>query len=224
MSLKHALQTATYMDNIGDITQILKQVQAVLTDDHFVYTSGKHGSVYINKDRIYPHTDLVSSIGRMFANRFHEISPDVVVGPAIGGIILSQWTAYHLTKTSGREVLGVYTEKDESKNQVFTRGYDQLVAGKRIAIVEDLTTTGGSLAKVVVSAQAAGAEVVATGTMVNRNPAEVTAEKLGFPFESLMDLPVEAYDESDCPLCKSGVAINTSVGHGAKYLKSKQTI
>lgn len=212
------------MDNIDDISQILKQVQAVLTDDHFVYTSGMHGSVYINKDRIYPHTDLVSSIGRMFASRFHEVSPEVIVGPAIGGIILSQWTAYHMTKMSGREVLGVYTEKDESKNQVFTRGYDQLVAGKRVAIVEDLTTTGGSLAKVVASVKAAGAEVVATCTMVNRNPTEVTSEQLGFPFESLMELPVEAYDESDCPLCRSGVAINTSVGHGAKYIKAKQSI
>lgn len=210
---------------MSDLASILKLVSAVITDDHFVYTSGKHGSVYINKDRVYPHTDLVSSIGEMFADRFRNLNVDVVVGPAIGGIILAQWTAYHLTKLCGREILGVYTEKDDQKNQVFTRGYDQLVAGgKRVAIVEDLTTTGGSLAKVVASVKAAGAEVVATCTMVNRNPEGVTSELLGFPFESLMELPVDAYDEADCPLCKAHVPINTTVGHGSKYLKAKQSV
>lgn len=49
-----------------DIISLLKKVGAILTNDHFIYTSGKHGSVYINKDALYPHTEETSQIGKMF--------------------------------------------------------------------------------------------------------------------------------------------------------------
>lgn len=50
---------------INNIISILKRTNAIVTDDHFVYTSGKHGSVYINKDAIYPHTNESSTIGQL---------------------------------------------------------------------------------------------------------------------------------------------------------------
>jgi orotate phosphoribosyltransferase len=206
---------------MSDVISILRKVGAVLTDDHFVYTSGKHGSVYINKDAVYPHTEETSQIGKLFAEKFADKDIEVVVGPALGGIILSQWTAYHLSKLTGREVLGVYTEKDEQKNQVFTRGYDALVKGKRVLVVEDITNTGGSVQKVVANVQAAGATVVAVGVMVNRDPEHVTAESMGVPYAALGELPAVAYDEAACPLCKAGTSINVKVGHGKKYMAAR---
>src|SRR5258706_12737000 len=134
---------------MSDVITILKKVGAVLTDDHFVYTSGKHGSVYVNKDAVYPHTKETSEIGKLFAEKFKSKKIDVVAAPALGGIILSQWTAYHLSKLQKKEVLGVYTEKTPEKDQIFTRGYDKLVKGKNVLVIEDLTTTGGSVRKVV---------------------------------------------------------------------------
>lgn len=204
-----------------DVIAILKSVGSVMTDDHFVYTSGKHGSVYINKDALYPHTAETSQAGKMFAQKFKDMDIDVVAGPALGGIILSQWTAHHLSKLKHQEVLGVYTEKTPEKNQVFTRGYDTLVKGKNVLVIEDLTTTGGSVRKVVDSVKAAGGNVVAVCVMVNRDPVGVTTETVGGPFSALGILKAEAFDESDCPLCKSGKPINTSVGHGKKYLEAK---
>ena len=122
-----------------NLLDILQRLGAVLTNDHFVYTSGKHGEVYINKDALYPHTRETSQVGRMLAELIlaNSLQPEVVVGPALGGIILSQWTAYHLSELLGKEVLSVYTEKDDQKNQVFTRNYDQLVAGKKVVVVEE---------------------------------------------------------------------------------------
>ncbi|MBI3955936.1 phosphoribosyltransferase [Candidatus Gottesmanbacteria bacterium] len=203
------------------IIDILKAVGAVLTDDHFVYTSGKHGSVYINKDALYPHTEETSRVGEMFAQKFKDTDIDVVAGPALGGIILSQWTAYHLSLLKGKKVLGVYTEKTPEKNQVFTRGYDRLVKGKNVLVIEDLTTTGGSVRKVVDSVKAAGGNVVAVCVMVNRDPVGVTTEVVGGPFSALGVLKAEAFEEADCPLCQKGIPINTSVGHGKKYLEAK---
>jgi orotate phosphoribosyltransferase len=204
-----------------DIIAIMKKVNAVLTDDHFVYTSGKHGSVYVNKDAVYPYTDQTYKIGKLFAEKFKNKDIDVVAAPALGGIILSQWTAYHLSKLTGTSVLGVYTEKTENKDQIFTRGYDKLVKGKNVLVIEDLTTTGGSVKKVVDSVREAGGKVVAVCVMVNRDPEHVNSETVGAPFSALGILKAQAFEEKDCPLCKKGIPINTMVGHGKKYLEAK---
>lgn len=204
-----------------EVIEMLKKAGAVITDSHLVYTSGKHGSVYINKDALYPHTELSSRIGELFAEAHKDLDIDVVCAPALGGIILSQWTAFHLSKLKGKEILGVYTEKDAEKKQVFSRGYDKLVAGKNVLVVEDLTTTGGSVLDVVNSVKNAGGNVVAVAVMVNRDPEHVNAEMMGVPFSSLAVLKAQAWEEADCQFCKNNVPINTTVGHGKKYLEEK---
>ena len=73
---------------MNNVVDILKKVGAVITDSHFVYTSGKHGSVYVNKDAVYPHTRETSRIGQLFAEKFKDADIDVVAAPALGGIIL----------------------------------------------------------------------------------------------------------------------------------------
>lgn len=207
-----------------DIIEILKQTKALLTNDHFVYTSGKHGSVYINKDIIYTHTQKASDVGYMFAQKAKNFDVEVVSAPALGGIILSQWTAYHLSKLTQKEVLAVYTEKTPDKNQVFTRGYDLVVKGKKTLVIEDLVTTGGSVKKVVDSVTQAGGSVISVGVMVNRSPKDnpVTETTIGAPFFSLGTLPVEVFEPLNCPLCKEHVPINSTVGHGKKYLENKK--
>lgn len=206
---------------MSDIITILKKIGAIITDDHFVYTSGKHGSVYVNKDALYPHTHETSEVGKLFAEKCRDLDIDVVVGPSVGGIILSQWTAYHLSDIKEKEILGVYTEKDAESNQVFgRRGYDKLVNGKNILIVEDLTTTGGSVKKVVDTVKNAGGTVLSVCVMVNRNPEMVGEKEVGAPFRALGELPTEVFDESDCPLCKSGVPVNIKIGHGKKFVES----
>ena len=205
------------------IFDILKETGALITDNHFVYTSGKHGSVYINKDAIYPHTGKVSKVGKLLAHQAKDINIDVVVGPMIGGIILSQWTAYHLSKSRGKEVLGVYTEKDSESSQVFgRRGYDKLVVGKNILIVEDMTTTGASVRKVVDTVKAAGGNVVTVGVMIDRSDQGMTQDIIGAPFFTLGRLTTEVFEAQDCPLCKKGVPINTKIGHGKKFLEEQK--
>ena len=206
---------------MNDVVKILKKVGAVITDSHFVYTSGKHGSVYVNKDAVYPHTKETSKIGKLFAEKFKNVKVDVVAAPALGGIILSQWTAYHLSKLKGKEVLGVYTEKTPDKNMIFTRGYDKLIKGKNVLVIEDLTTTGGSVKKVVETVRAAGGKVVAVCVMVNRDPVNVNSKTIGAPFSALGIIKASAFEESECQLCKNNVPININVGHGKKYLENK---
>lgn len=206
---------------MSDVVEILKQLGSVITDDHLVYTSGKHGEVYINKDALYPHPIQTSEVGKMFAEKYKDVDIDVVAAPALGGIILSTWTAYHLTQLKGKEVLGVYAEKMPDKSMAFTRGYDRLIQGKNVLVIEDLSTTGGSVKKVVELVKATGGNVVACCVMVNRDPEHVTTETIGVPFDSLGVLKAEAWDEADLPERIKERPINTNVGHGRKYLDAK---
>lgn len=201
------------------ILNILKETKAVITNSHFVYTSGKHGSVYINKDIIYTHPKKSSEVGKLFARSFKDFDIDVVAAPAIGGIIISQWTAYYLSKIKNREILGVYTEKTLNKDQVFTRGYDLVVKGKNVLVIEDLTTTGESVKKVINSVKKSGGFVTAVGVMINRDPEKVNSKTIGAPFFSLGVFKAEAFDQNRCPLCKKNIPINITVGHGKKFLK-----
>lgn len=206
-----------------DIITILKQVKAVMTDDHFVGTKGPHFSIYINKDALYPHIAETSAVCEQFADGFMKYNAEVVAGPALGGIILSQWTAYHLGVKMGKPILSVYAEKKDNELKL-TRGYDVLVQGKNVVVVEDLTTTGGSLKQAITAVQQAGGNVVAAAVMVNKNPTEVTSAYFGVPFFALAEMPVELYSAEDCPLCKNGVPINTTIGHGKKFLESKKAV
>ncbi|MDD3371538.1 MAG: phosphoribosyltransferase family protein [Alphaproteobacteria bacterium] len=207
-----------------EFLEILKETGGYISGSHIVATSGKHIDTYLNKDAIYPHTRAVSAVCKAIAQLFAGLNIEAVVGPSLGGIILSQWTAYHLSEISGKDVLGVYTEKTEDKNQILTRGYDALVRSKRVLVVEDILTTGGSLAKVVRTINAAGGTVVAACAMVNRDPDKINDSVIGAPLKTLAELRLPAWDEATCPMCKGNVPINTTVGKGREYLARQGAI
>jgi orotate phosphoribosyltransferase len=198
----------------ADVLRILRQQEALLMDTHVVYTSGKHGSAYVNKDAIYPDTAAVSALCQALAAHFASAAVEVVAAPAIGGVILSQWVAHHLT-ARGPRVLAVYAEKTES-GLVFRRGYDRLLAGKRVLIVEDVLTTGGSVRQVLAAVVAAGGVPVGVAALCNRGG--VRAEQLGPCPElyALIELELPAWEASACPLCARGVPINPALGKGVR--------
>jgi orotate phosphoribosyltransferase len=207
---------------------LLKKTKAILTDSHFVGTSGRHMGTYINKDALYPHTFETSKMGELFAEKNKDLDIDVVAAPAVGGTILSQWTAYHLSKLKGKEIVSVYTEKDKGtlasaaeSEQVFRRGYDAYVKGKNVLVIEDLTTTGLSVKKLVQVVKKIGRNVVAVCVMVNRDPKLANSETVGAPFSSLAVLEVPSWEEKDCPLCIQNVPVNAAVGHGKHFLEEK---
>ncbi len=206
---------------MSKVLDLLKKSGAVITDSHFVGTSGAHFATYINKDALYPHTEDTSEVCKLFAEKVKDLGVEVVVGPALGGIILSTWTAHHLTLLTNREVFGVYTEKTAEGGMAFTRGYDKFITGKKVYVVEDLTTTGESAKKVVEAVKVVGGEVVAVSVMVNRSPKIVNAEFFGTKFLPLDEFEVPTFKDGECPLCEAGVPINTQVGHGKKYLEAK---
>jgi orotate phosphoribosyltransferase len=120
----------------------------------------------------------------------------------------------------GHNVYGVYADKDGDEF-VIKRGYDEVIRGKKVLVVEDLVTTGGSLRKVIETARGVGAEVIGAVAVCNRGGVE--KEAIGNPpeFISMLRVHLDQWPEEKCELCARGIPINTDVGHGKEYLAKK---
>ena len=207
------------------VRQIFKETKAIITDSHVVYTSGLHGSAYVNKDAIYPHPKEISELCGMFAEDFKDKNIEVVAGPAVGGVILETLTAQHLTRLTGREVFGIYAEKqkDEEESFAFGRGYADFIKGKRVLVVEDILTTGGSAEKVIKAVRKLRGEVVGLGVLCNRGGVKPEAVG-GVEIDALINVKMDSFKPEVCPHCSSGVPMNTDVGKGKEYLAKKQAL
>lgn len=218
-NLSNLFQTPT----IVEIHDLLHDLNCVVTGSHLVYTAGDHGSAYVNKDAVIPHSTKLFRVARAMAVPFmHDRwNIEAVVGPAVGGAILASWVSFNLSEITGREVLGVYADKDTDEF-IFKRGYNKLIAGKRVLVAEDILNTGGSAAKVVRAARALDCEVVGVTVICNRNA--VTADDLGgnLQLASLLDIKLDKWPADECPLCRDGVPINTELGHGKQFLAARE--
>jgi len=210
------------MDIEKEVLEILKKTGAVITNSHIVGTSGRHMAIYINKDYLLPHTAETSRICHLLAEQNKNLEIEAVIAPVVAGAILGHEVARHLSEIQGKEVLAAYADKTDEGPLVFKRGYDELVKGKKVLIIEDTVATGLSVSKMIDVAKKFEAKIQAMTVIVNRVPKEINSAALGVPFGSLCEILAETYEEKDCPMCKTGVPINTKVGHGKKYLESKQ--
>jgi orotate phosphoribosyltransferase len=212
---------STSPQNDPQVMQIFADANAVVSESHFVYTSGRHSSVYINKDALYVHTDVIAQLCRRMAAPYNADEIDVVVGPVLGGIILSQWVGHYLNarRTAG-ETLAVYAEKEgdgPEKTFAFRRGYDAYIPGKNILIVEDILTTGGSVRQVIEVVRRLGGNVVGVSALCNRG--NVRSVDIGdVPLQPLIQVNLQTYAPEECPFCQQQVPINTALGKGKAFL------
>ena len=170
--------------------QIFSSVGAIVTNSHFVYTSGRHSSIYINKDALYAHTKIISSLCQLMAHPYNADQIDVVVRPVLGGIVLSQWVAHYYNNNRSTVNAGYICQKgDDSldKKFFFGRGYDKFISSRNILVVEDLFTTGGSVRQVVETVRGYGGNVVGVSVLCNRG--NVQSSDVGnVPIHALISL------------------------------------
>jgi orotate phosphoribosyltransferase len=207
------------------VMQKLVDLGAVITDSHIVYTSGRHGATYINKDALYKHTQRTAELCQSMSSDFDAQEIDVVIGPTIGGVVLSQWVAHHLNaRRSSGETLSLYAESEgegPDKKFIIKRGYDAFIPGKNVVVVEDVLTTGGSARKVIELVHALGGNVIGLSVLCNKGvkPAAVA----NTPIHALINVVVGSWAEDECQLCAEGIPINTSVGKGKVFLEKQRT-
>ncbi len=146
---------------------------------------------------------------------------DVVVGPVLGGIVLSQWVAHYLNANrSSGETLAMYAEKEgdgPDKKFLFRRGYDKCISGKNVLVVEDVLTTGGSARSVIELVRMHGGNVVGLSALCNRG--EVQSQDVGdVAIHTLITVTLETFTEAECPFCQQHIPINTELGKGRAFL------
>jgi orotate phosphoribosyltransferase len=209
------------------IMQLFADVGAIISDSHFVYSSGRHSSVYINKDALYLHTQTISKLCQLMALPYNSDQIDVVVGPVLGGIVLSQWVAHHLNvRRSSGETLAVYAEKDgDGANKTFSfhRGYDKYIANKNILVVEDILTTGGSARQVIELVRRHGGNMVGLSALCNRGNVQ-PADVGNVPIHTLVTVSLETFTEEECPFCQQQVPINMELGKGRAFLARQKAV
>lgn len=165
-------------------------------------------------DRVFPSAEAISVICAELVSPFKN-QFDVIAAPATGGVVLSFESARQ-TAESGYYVSTVWADKKGDGFAFERAGFSDHLNGARVLMLEDLLTTGGSVATVCREAEKHGAEVVGVSAVCNRGG--VTAKQLQVPrLESLTSVDFSAFAPEDCPLCKADIPIITNIGHGGDY-------
>ncbi len=175
------------MNENDHIINIFKSTGALL-EGHFVLTSGMHSASYFQCAKVLQHPEYLTAFSIMIADEFEHQKPDLVISPAIGGVVL------------GTEVgtqLGCRTIFAERENgaMVIRRGFD-IECGEKVLIVEDVITTGGSVKEVMNLVESADAEILGIGVLVDRSNGTIDLHRNQY---SIIKLNVVSYNENDLP-------------------------
>lgn len=179
-----------------EIIEMLQETTA-LREGHFKLTSGLHSEGYVQCALLLKEPALAEKVGQALGEEFMAEKPDIVVGPAIGGIII----AYEVARALG--VPGIFAERENGK-MTLRRGFN-VEKGQKALVVEDVITTGGSSQEVVELLQGLGVEVIGVGSLIDRSKGQ---NKLTVPYKSLLALDIKTFDPQACPLCETGKAID----------------
>ena len=181
----------------GSILDLFRETGAYL-NGHFRLTSGLHSPEYLQCALVLQHPAHAERLGAELADRLRAMAPriDVVVSPAMGGLIIGHEVARALG------VRAMFTERDAGK-MTLRRGFS-LQPNEAAVVIEDVITTGGSTREVVDFLKAAGARPIAAGSIIDRSSGKA---EVGVPRVALATLEVVAYAAEECPLCRSGIPV-----------------
>lgn len=177
------------------VLSIFKETGALL-DGHFQLTSGLHSPQYFQCAKVlqYPrHTELLCG---EIATHFTKSNIDVVIAPALGGIVVGQEVGRQLG------VRMMFTERKDGVMQL-RRGFE-IRAGEQVLVCEDVVTTGGSVFEVINIVQERGGRVAGVGYIVDRSGGKVTFDVQDFQFTTL-HMDVVTYRPADCPMCRQSI-------------------
>jgi orotate phosphoribosyltransferase len=178
----------------AEVLAALEESHAVLTG-HFRLTSGRHSDRYVQCARVLEDPALVTRLAQAIAHRVGERRIDLVASPAVGGIVIGFAVA---------QALGVKFIFSEREHGVMTfRRRFEVPAGARVLVVEDVVTTGGSVAEVIALVKRAGGVPVAVASLIDRGG----PKSFDLELVPLLRLQVESWEADSCGLCASDVPL-----------------
>jgi orotate phosphoribosyltransferase len=182
------------------ILELFRSTGAYL-EGHFRLTSGLHSAEYLQCALVLQHPAAAEHLGKLLAEELRRLVPekiDLVVSPALGGLIIG----HEVARALGTRFQ--FTERDPATRAMSMRRGFTVSKGERAVVVEDVITTGGSTAEVISVLRAAGAEVSAAGSVIDRSGGSAD---VGVPRVALATLRVAAHEAAECPLCQRGIPV-----------------
>ncbi len=171
-----------------ELLQIFKDTGALL-EGHFILTSGRRSAKYFQCAKVLQYPEYLSMLSTAIVQNFRNLSVDVVISPAIGGVVVGTEVGRQLN------VRTIFAERQDGKMTI-RRGFD-LKPGEKILVVEDVITTGGSVKEVLAVVKSAGAGVVGVGVIVDRSNGLVQLHNNQF---AILQLETVSYDPAEIPV------------------------
>ena len=163
---------------------------------HFRLTSGVHSDTYIQCAQVMQHPGFMHNLCSELGKKFRGDDIDVIIGPAIGGIIM----AHVMAQVLGPWVRAIFTERENGK-MTLRRSFE-INQGEKVLVVEDVTTTGSSVREVIDIVNSRQGKVVGVGVLIDRSGGKVD---FGIKTEKLLTVDIKTYLPEECPLCKKGI-------------------
>ncbi len=174
-----------------DTLQLFRESGALL-EGHFKLSSGLHSTGYLQCALVLQDPGRAERLGNALGELLKGYGANVVLSPALGGLIIGHEVARALG------VRAIFAERVE-KTLTLRRGFS-LSSTDRVVVIEDVVTTGLSTRETIDVATAAGATVVAAGSIIDRSG----KQDLGVPYHALTTLVLPTYQPEACPLCAAG--------------------
>jgi len=166
---------------------------------HFKLSSGLHSGGYLQSALVLQEPAVAARLCGALAKKFIQKAPDVIIGPAMGGIIF----AYELARALNARAL--FTERDAGGKMQLRRGF-QVFPSNKVLIAEDVLTTGKSAKEVIALLEKDGIKPVGVAALVDRSTELIDFN--GIKHESLIKLDIPTFEETTCPLCQEGMPID----------------
>jgi orotate phosphoribosyltransferase len=171
----------------NDVLAEFRAAGALLTGQ-FILTSGLHSPFYLQCARVLMDPERAARLVAALMPRVAAARPNLVVAPALGGIVLG----YELARQLGCP--SIFVERVEG-SFTLRRGFE-IPPGARIVIAEDVITTGLSTRECIACCQVAGGQIVAVACLVDRSAGKA---ELGVPLHSLATLDLPTYPQHRLP-------------------------
>ena len=175
------------MNKKKEIIEIFELTGALL-NGHFVLTSGRHSPTYFQCAKVLQYPEYLNLFSNMISDKFRSMKPDVVISPAIGGIVLGTVVGIKL------DVRTIFAERKKEK-MVIRRGFE-IKPNAKVLIVEDVITTGGSVSEVMDLVEKSGGNLIGVGVLVDRSNGTVHLHNNQF---SIVRMDATSFPENEIP-------------------------
>ncbi|NMC27866.1 MAG: orotate phosphoribosyltransferase [Syntrophomonadaceae bacterium] len=165
-----------------------------LMEGHFKLTSGRHSNRYMQCAQVLQFPEYTEQLAAHIAEKFAGEHIELVIGPAMGGIIVAYEVARQL------KVPGIFCERENGK-MALRRGF-KIYPEQKVLVVEDVVTTGGSVVEAMDIVKEAGGLVAGVAVLVDRSGGKVD---FGVRTEAVLSMEIESWEADQCPLCQAGM-------------------